>query len=66
MRPAESKPHPPSSAILAADSTAVAAPAPGMATDEMPTCFATDLLEKLIADRDAAAVRRAVTAGRRP
>jgi hypothetical protein len=31
----------------------------------MPTFFATDLLEKLIADRDAAAVHRVVTAGRR-
>ena len=32
---------------------------------EVPTFIATDLLEKLIADRDARAVDRVVTAARR-
>jgi hypothetical protein len=38
---------------------------PETATRAIPTFVATDLLEKLIADRDALAVRRVVTEGRR-
>ena len=40
-------------------------PAPQSATRAVPTIIATDLLEKLIADRDAQAVDKAITQSRR-
>jgi hypothetical protein len=39
-------------------------PLPG-GTRAVPTFVATDLLERLIADQDALAVRKIITAGRR-
>ena len=55
MRHADSKPntHMPKS------------PAPQSATRAVPTIIATDLLEKLIVDRDALAVDKVVTQSRR-
>ena len=54
----------------AADSKSASHPispiAPESAVHVVPTFVATDLLEKLIDDRDAQAVRRVVTQGRRP
>jgi hypothetical protein len=38
---------------------------PSRATRAVPTFIATDLLEKLIEDRDALAVRKVITQGRR-
>jgi hypothetical protein len=38
---------------------------PQSAAQAVPTVIATDLLEKLIVDRDALAVRKIVTEGRR-
>jgi hypothetical protein len=40
-------------------------PAPQGATRAVPTIIATDLLEKLIADRDAQAVDKIITRSRR-
>ena len=55
MRHADGNTHPnPSKTLL-----------PESAAHAVPTFIATDLLEKLIVDRDALAVRRAVTEGRR-
>jgi hypothetical protein len=55
MTHAESKPNPHPAPVASPES----------ATRAVPTAIATDLLEKLIADRDARAVDRAVTAAKR-
>jgi len=55
MRPADSKRKTDPSEVNPSQSAA----------GGIPTILATDLLEKLIADRDAVAVRKIVTEGRR-